>query len=53
MFDNYLEATTSLTQGVATVVADLKRFLLPLIEDADGDWRWKPRAGWIQGAPSA
>jgi hypothetical protein len=40
-------------EQLATVVADLKRFLLPLIEDADGDWRWKPRAGWIQGAPSA
>lgn len=36
------------------VVADLARFLLPLIED-DGDggwsWSWKPREGWVQGAP--
>jgi hypothetical protein len=38
---------------LATVVADLERFVLPLIEEVDGDWRWRPRAGWIQGTPSA
>jgi hypothetical protein len=32
---------------------DLERFLLPLIEEVDGGWRWKPRAGWIQGTPNA
>lgn len=36
---------------LAEVVADLARFLLPLIEDDDGSWCWKPREGWIQGAP--
>lgn len=33
------------------VVADLARFLLPLIADGDGDWSWKPREGWVQAAP--
>jgi len=35
---------------LATVIADLERFLLPLTEDAEGDWRWRPREGWVQGA---
>lgn len=47
------ERMAAAPEQLATVVTDLKRFLLPLIEDTDGDWRWKPRAGWIQGAPSA
>jgi predicted nucleotidyltransferase component of viral defense system len=40
-------------EQLATVVADLERFVLPLIDDAEGDWRWKPRTGWIQGPPRA
>jgi hypothetical protein len=40
-------------EQLATVVADLERFVLPPIEDAEGDWRWKPRTGWIQGTPRA
>jgi hypothetical protein len=40
-------------EQLATVVADLERFVLPLIEDAAGDWRWKPATGWIQGTPRA
>jgi hypothetical protein len=35
-------------EQLATVVADLERFVLPLIEDAEGDWRWKPGTGWIR-----
>jgi len=34
-------------QGLAMVVADLKRFLLPLAETMDGDWRWAPKVGWV------
>jgi hypothetical protein len=40
-------------EQLAIVVADLERFVLPLIEDADGDWRWKPGTGWIQGTSTA
>jgi hypothetical protein len=40
-------------EQLATVVADLERFVLPLIEDAEGDWRWKPGTGWIQRTPRA
>lgn len=47
------ERMAAAPEQLATVVADLERFLLPLIEDTDGDWRWKPRAGWIHGAASA
>jgi hypothetical protein len=32
---------------LATVIADLGRFLLPLTEDAEGDWRWRAREGWV------
>lgn len=38
---------------LATVVADLEGFLLPLIEDVEGNWRWKPREGWVRAAASA
>jgi predicted nucleotidyltransferase component of viral defense system len=36
---------------LATVVADLERFLLPLLDETEGDWCWKPREGWciVQG----
>lgn len=33
--------------GLATVVGDLGHLLLPLTESLDGNWRWKPREGWI------
>jgi predicted nucleotidyltransferase component of viral defense system len=41
------ERMAAAPEQLATVVADLERFLLPLIEEADGDWRWQPREGWI------
>ena len=41
------ERMAAAPEQLATVVEDLERFLLPLIEKAEGDWRWKPRAGWI------
>lgn len=47
------ERMAAAPEELATVVADLKRFLLPLFEDADGDWRWKQRGGWIRAASSA
>jgi hypothetical protein len=40
-------------EKLATVVADLEQFVLPLIEDAEGDWRWKPGTGWIPGTSTA
>jgi len=42
------ERMAAAPEQLATVVADLERFVLPLIEEAEGDWRWKPRTGWIQ-----
>jgi predicted nucleotidyltransferase component of viral defense system len=47
------ERMAAAPEQLATVVADLERFLLPLIEEADGDWRWKRRAGWIRRAANA
>jgi len=44
------ERMAAAPEQLATVVADLERFLLPLIEDADGDWRWKPGTGWTPTA---
>ncbi|MGO7049266.1 nucleotidyl transferase AbiEii/AbiGii toxin family protein [Rhizobium johnstonii] len=34
--------------ALGTVVADLGRFLLPLTQPVEGEWRWKPYEGWIQ-----
>jgi hypothetical protein len=41
---------TAAPEQLMTVVADLRRFLLPLIEDENEGARWKPRAGWILDA---
>lgn len=40
------ERMVAAPQQLATVLADLERFLLPLIEGTEGDGRWKPREGW-------
>jgi hypothetical protein len=47
------ERMAAAPEQLATVVADLEQFVLPLMEEAEGDWRWKPGAGWIQGTPRA
>ena len=47
------ERMAAAPEQLAAVVADLERFLLPLIEEAEGDWRWKPHAGWICGVANA
>ncbi len=47
------ERMAAAPEQLATVVADLERFVLPLIEDAEGHWRWKPGTGWIQRTPRA
>jgi hypothetical protein len=47
------ERMAAAPEQLAVVVADLERFLLPLLEEMDGHWRWKPRAGWVHGTPSA
>jgi hypothetical protein len=47
------ERMAAVPEQLAAVVADLELFLLPLIEEVEGDWRWKPHAGWIRGTPSA
>jgi hypothetical protein len=47
------ERMAAAPEQLATVVADLERFVLPLIEVAEGDWHWKSRTGWIQRTPRA
>jgi hypothetical protein len=42
------ERMTAAPAHLAPVLADLERFLLPLLEEAEGDWRWKQRAGWVR-----
>ncbi|WP_311319494.1 nucleotidyl transferase AbiEii/AbiGii toxin family protein [Rhizobium sullae] len=42
------ERMTAAPPGLATVVADLGRFLLPLTWALEGNWLWKPRSGWTQ-----
>jgi|GEM_PF-1541422 len=37
------ERMATVPEQLATVIAGLKQFLLLLIEDVNGDWRWKPR----------
>lgn len=34
---------------LATVISDLTRFLLPLMEDVEGDWHWMAFEGWVPG----
>jgi hypothetical protein len=45
------ERMTAAPAQLASVLADLERFLLPLpqLEAADANWSWKPRTGWIPG----
>lgn len=40
------ERMATAPEKLATMIASLKQFLMPLIEDVDGDWRWKLREGW-------
>ena len=47
------ERMAAAPEQLATVVAGLEQFLLPLIKEADGHWLWKPSAGWTHGTPSA
>ena len=42
------ERMTAAPTELASVLTDLERFLLPLLETADGDWNWQPRVGWIR-----
>lgn len=41
------ERMAAAPEQLATVVADLERFLLPLIKEAEGDSHWQPRTGWV------
>ena len=41
------ERMAAAPEQLATVVADLERFLMPLIKDSAGNWYWQPRAGWM------
>ena len=43
------ERMTAAPEQLANVIADLQRYLLPLIDDVKGDWRWNPTQGWTQG----
>ena len=40
------ERMAAAPEALAAVVEELRRFLLPLTELVDGDWRWRPRVGW-------
>ncbi|SEF12025.1 Nucleotidyl transferase AbiEii toxin, Type IV TA system [Rhizobiales bacterium GAS191] len=42
------ERMAAAPQVLAAVIADLRRFLLPLAEPAEGDWRWRPKEGWVR-----
>jgi hypothetical protein len=42
------ERMTAAPAKLASVLTDLERFLLPLLEAADGNRSWKPRAGWVR-----
>jgi hypothetical protein len=46
------ERMAPVPEQFSEVVTGLERFLLPLIEEADGGWLWKPSAGWTRGANS-
>lgn len=42
------ERMATAPEQLVTVIAGLEQFLLPLIKDVGGDWRWKPREGWAR-----
>jgi predicted nucleotidyltransferase component of viral defense system len=42
------ERMAAAPQALATVVADLRGFLLPLAETIEGDWQWAPKVGWFR-----
>lgn len=42
------ERMTAAPAQLVSVLADLERFLLPLLEAPDGVWSWKRRAGWVR-----
>jgi predicted nucleotidyltransferase component of viral defense system len=44
------ERMAAAPQELAMVVADLRRFLLPLTETAGGNWRWAPKVGWVRAS---
>ncbi len=44
------ERMAAAPRGLAVVVSDLRRFLLPLAETIDGDWRWVPKVGWVRSS---
>lgn len=46
------ERMAAAPEQLATVVAGLERFLLPLIREIEGNWLWKPSAGWSRCAAS-
>ncbi|HUZ14503.1 MAG TPA: nucleotidyl transferase AbiEii/AbiGii toxin family protein [Caulobacteraceae bacterium] len=41
------ERMAAAPEALGVVVADLRRFLLPLTGAMDGDWRWRRRTGWV------
>ena len=46
------ERMAAAPQALPVVIADLRRFLLPLAQAIDGDWRWGPKVGWVGPTPS-
>jgi predicted nucleotidyltransferase component of viral defense system len=42
------ERMTAAPARLVTVLLDLERFLLPLLDTTNENWSWKPRAGWVR-----
>ncbi len=42
------ERMTATPAQLASVLTDLERFLLPLLETREGNWSWKPRGGGVR-----
>ena len=47
------ERMAAAPEALADVVADLRRFLLPLAEDVAGNRRWRLRVGWVSADADA
>jgi hypothetical protein len=42
------ERMAAAPQALAMVIADLRRFLLPVAQPPEDGWRWRPKEGWVR-----